>query len=195
MALSSACGRDGWLLLHASAVRIVTPIGERALVVLAGQRGGKSTIAHRACVERGAVLMADDLVLLRPGRDGVTVVGWPTRVCVPAELLGEATLDTLPSEAMLATVVAGQERRRAVVSPPEHQRLFGIGRAGPARLGGILAIIPSACTASARADMLDGDRIGEVLAQAAHVPSQRLMMLDLLGVAGRACVRIHHRCP
>ncbi|HEY6425214.1 MAG TPA: hypothetical protein VIY28_18625 [Pseudonocardiaceae bacterium] len=183
---------DGWLLLHASAVRVVTSVGERALVVLAGQRGGKSTIAHRACVERGAVLMADDLVLLRPERDGVTVVGWPTRVCVPAELLGAATLDALPSGALQATVVAGQERHRLVVSPPEHERLFGIGRAGLARLGGILVISPRAGAAPARADIVDSDRIGEVLVDAARVPSQRLMMLDLLGVAGLAAI---HAAP
>ncbi len=35
---------------------------------------------------------------------------------------------------------------------------------------------------------MDGDRIGEVLAHAARVPSQRLMMLDLLGVAGLAAI-------
>ena len=185
--------RDGWLLLHASAVRIATPVGARALVVLADQGGGKSTIAHRACVERGAVLMADDLVLLRPDRDGVAVVGWPTRVCVSAELLGAATLAALPSGVMRASVVAGRERHRVVVSPPEHQRLFGIGRAGPAPLGGILVIVPSAGAAPARADLVDGGRISEVLAQAAHVPSQRLMMLDLLGVAGLAA--IHAAAP
>ncbi|MGH3842073.1 MAG: hypothetical protein ACRDS0_11605 [Pseudonocardiaceae bacterium] len=176
--------RDGWVLLHASAVRMATSTEERALVVLAGQRGGKSTVAHRACVERGARLMADDLVLLRVGRDGVTVVGWPTRVCVPVELLDNAMLDVLPDGAMLSTVVAGRVRRRMVLSPPEHERLLGIGRAGPTRLGGLLAITASHGGAPTRAGVLHDDRMREVLLEALDVPAQRLMMLDLLGVAG-----------
>jgi hypothetical protein len=52
---------DGWLLIHAAAVRMTAGGGDRALLVLAGQQGGKSTLAHRACAELGAQLLADDL--------------------------------------------------------------------------------------------------------------------------------------
>src|SRR5258708_29779086 len=73
---------DGWLPLHAAAVRITA--GGRALLVLAGQQGGTSTLAHRACVGLGAQLLADDLVLLRSGTGVPHAAGWAARACVPA---------------------------------------------------------------------------------------------------------------
>jgi hypothetical protein len=47
----------------------------------------------------------DDLVLLRFERDGVTVVGWLTRVRVPAELLDNIMVHALRDEAMQTTMV------------------------------------------------------------------------------------------
>ncbi|HUY50346.1 MAG TPA: hypothetical protein VMV92_32345 [Streptosporangiaceae bacterium] len=182
---------DGWLLFHAAAVRITA--GGRALLVLAGPQGGKSTLAHRACVELGAQLMADDLVLLRPGTGVPWVAGWPTRVCVPAELLDDAALAGLPGRLVIQTAASGRERRRVVLSPPEYQRLLGIGRAGPAELGGVLALIPAACSSPgqpARAGAMGRERLAAALAEAARVPAQRLRMLDLLGVAGRPAMAV-----
>ena len=92
---------DGWLLLHASAVRVVTPAGDRAVLVLAGSRGGKSTLAYRACRELGAAHMADDLALARARPDGVEVTGWPTRAGVPVEILDPGLLNSIPGDLIL----------------------------------------------------------------------------------------------
>lgn len=185
---------DGWVLLHAAAVRATADGGDRALLVLAGPRGGKSTIAHRACVELGAGFMADDLVLIRPGADGCPlVIGWPTRICVPVELLDEAMLDALPEPSSALVEDSAQRRRRLVLSPPEYQRLLGVRRAepGPVQLGGVLVVLPQARGlrgASARCLALAGNQLAAAIAEAGRVPAQRLRMLDLLGVAGDPAV-------
>jgi ABC-type multidrug transport system fused ATPase/permease subunit len=61
----------GQLVLHASAVRLENG---RSLAFLGNSGFGKSTLAssfHR----NGAQLISDDSILLRPGDDGVTVIG------------------------------------------------------------------------------------------------------------------------
>jgi hypothetical protein len=177
---------DGWQLVHASAVGLPTSAGQRALLVLAGQHGGKSTMAHRACTELGATFMADDLVLLRADPDCIRVVGWPTRVCVPAELL-PATVGSAPFEQIVHSLMAGQPRRRLVISPTEHERLFGVVRSGPAALGGVLLVLPTAVGSQAdRAGTLAREGLAAAVTEAADVPAQRLMMVDILGVAGPA---------
>jgi hypothetical protein len=182
---------DGWLLLHAAAVRVAAAGGNRTLLILAGQRGGKSTLAHRACVELGARFMADDLVLLRAGSEVPEVTGWPTRVCLPAELLDGPVLAGL-ADRVVTQVTAGGMRRRLVVSPAEYQQLLGVGRAGPAVLGGVLAVVPAGGRSgpAARATVLGGERLAAVLAGAGRVAAQRLRMLDLLGVAGDPAVTV-----
>jgi hypothetical protein len=182
---------DGCLLLHAAAVRAAAADGDRALLILAGQRGGKSTLAHRACVELGARFMADDLVLLRAGSEVPEVTGWPTRVCLPAELLDGRLLAGLADRVVTQVTAAGM-RRRLVVSPAEYQQLLGVARAGPAGLGGVLAVVPAGGRAgpAARATVLGAERLAAVLAGAGHVPAQRLRMLDLLGVAGAPAVTV-----
>ncbi len=189
---------DGWTLLHAAAVRIPAPGGYRALLVLAGPRGGKSTLAHRACTELGAQFMADDLVVLRAGTGRPEVAGWPTRVCIPAELLDDALLGSLPGQQVAQIAVGGRARRRVVVSPPEYQRLLGIDRGGPAPVGGVIAVVPARNGPrgpAARSAPMDADLLAAMLADAARVEAQRLMTLDLLGVAGCAAVAPALRSP
>jgi hypothetical protein len=154
---------DGWTLLHAAAVRVPAPGGDRALLVLAGPQGGKSTLAHRACTELGAQFMADDLVLLRAGTGRPEAAGWPARVCVPAELLDDALLGLLPGRQVAETAVAGRARRRMVVSPPEYQRLLGIDRGGPAPVGGgseCRAVLPLAADQPGLGRRVVGDQAG-----------------------------------
>lgn len=187
---------DGWMLLHAAAVRVMTSDGGRALLVMAGPRGGKSTIAHRACTELGTQFMADDLVLLRPGPAGCpSVIGWPTRVCLPSELLDQALLDASPRPSSARTDVAGGQRRRLILSPPEYQRLAGVMRAepGPVRVGGVLAVLsgePDGKAPPGRCLLLGDEQLAAAMAGAGQVPAQRLRMLDMLGVAGNPATAI-----
>lgn len=175
----------GWRLVHASAVRLPMPAGERAVVVLAGRHGGKSTVAYRACTELGGALMADDLVLMRPGLTGVEVIGWPARACVPAEVLSGDLLASLPADMLVHTEASGIPRSRVVLSPPECERALGIPRAGPAPLGGIVCLsrAPGGGT-GCEVRAMDAAETAGVLAASAATPAQRLMMTDLLGLAG-----------
>jgi len=133
---------DGWHLLHAAAVSIDTDVGPQAVLFLAASHGGKSTLAHRACVELPAKLLSDDLVLLQSRLDGVIAVGWPTRVSVPLELLDAATREKASVGAAL-DALAGGRRRRLVLSLPEYAAMFDVERAGPATLGAIVVVSPS----------------------------------------------------
>ncbi len=178
---------DGWHLVHASAVSIETDDGPQAVLFLAGPRGGKSTLAHRACVELSAKLLSDDLVLLQSGPDGGVAVGWPTRVSVPLELLDAPLREKASGQARLDSTLGGRWRRRLVLSPPEYAAMFHADRAGPTRLGAIVVVDPTAGShrqAMAVDRDVSHDRIGTALTRAAHIPAQRLMMLDLLGIAG-----------
>jgi hypothetical protein len=181
---------DGWVLLHAAAVRVTHDGGDRAVVILAGPRGGKSTIAHRACAELGAGFMADDLVLLKVGdRGSAQVIGWPTRVCVPTELLDQSLFDALPDHSVARIEVSAQGRRRLVLSPPDYQSLLGVTRAqpGPVALGGFLTLLPEASgrrSAWEWCRALTAEQLAMAVAEAGAVPAQRLRTLDLLGVAG-----------
>jgi len=178
---------DGWHLVHAAAVSIDTDAGPRAVLFLAGPHGGKSTLAHRACVELSAKLLSDDLVLLRPRAGGVDAVGWPTRVSVPMDLL-DPTAPATDSGATVLDRVEGRQRHRLVLSPPEYAARFEVQRAGPTTLGSIVVINSTSVDADVDGLVVDpglgADRLGAALTIAAQIPAQRLMMLDLLGVAG-----------
>ncbi len=178
---------DGWQLVHAAAVSIDTDVGPRAVLFLAGPHGGKSTLAHRACVDLSARLMSDDLVLLQPNPDGVIAVGWPTRVSVPLELLDPVTHERAFTGVILDRF-AGGPRRRLMLSPPEYSAMFGIQRAGPTTLGAVIVVSPDDADGGSPALGVDAnlcaDRLSAALTAAGQVPAQRLMMLDLLGVAG-----------
>lgn len=171
---------DGWRLVHASAVRIA----DRALVIAAPPHGGKSTLAHRACAELGAALMADDLVFLGGTNDMPMAVGWPTRVAVPTDCLKAALVRIqFPPDAVVRTRLSGRERERVVLNPAEHRTLTGIEHAGPTRLSALIAIRSGARTGSG------GQRgPGQTAADAfqnAEVPvAQRLFMTDMLGLVG-----------
>jgi hypothetical protein len=173
----------GWLLVHASAVRVVTPAGPRAVLVVAGSGGGKSTLAYRACRELGAGLMADDLALVRAQPGGVQVIGWPTRACVPVEVLDPDLLGSLPGELVSHRSAAGRRRSRLTLRPPEYERLLGISRAGPELLGGIICPSP-ADGGHATASRMTPQQASGVLAAASQVPGQRAAMTDLVGLTG-----------
>lgn len=174
---------DGWLLMHASAVRVATPVGGRAVLVLAGSRGGKSTLAYRACRELGAALMADDLTLARACPDGVEVAGWPTRAGVPVEVLDPGLLASIPGDLISHGTAAGRRRSRVTLRPPEYEQLLSIGRAGPALLGGIICLSPAPGGPAAVSGMPPAQASQE-LAAAARIPVQRATMTDLLGLTG-----------
>lgn len=179
---------DGWHLVHAAAVSIDTDAGTRAVLFLAGPHGGKSTLVHRACVELSARLLSDDLVLLQPHSDGVIAVGWPTRVSIPLELLDAATRERASVGATLEALAGGRRRRRMALSPPQYAAMFDVERAGPTTLGAVVVVSPTDTASGPHVLGVDGDvgadRLGAALTVAARVPAQRLMMLDLLGVAG-----------
>lgn len=157
----------GWRMLHASAV----VVDEVAVVFVAKPGGGKSTLAHRACRELGAAFLADDLVLLGP--EG-TVIGWPTRVCLPCALEGAASVE----DGRMQTDLHG--RRRLVVSLAEH-RALGIVHAPPAPLGAVVHVRPGAALA-ARPWSEESRAAAE--AQVCDIPVQRLYTSDLLGLMG-----------
>ncbi|MGW0670708.1 hypothetical protein [Streptomyces sp. NPDC002746] len=160
----------GWRMLHASAVAV----DGRALVFLAGRHGGKSTLAHRAVRELGALFMADDLVLIGP--DG-TVMGWPARVAVPTHLLHDITVGRRER-----TVVAGVERDRVLFTPAQHRAALGISYSPPVPLGAVVTVDGGeAAVACARADTGVLER---AVVQAACIPQQLLYVSDPLGLMG-----------
>lgn len=170
----------GWRMLHASAVAV----DGAASLFLAASRGGKSTLAHRACTELGAEFLADDLVLLGP--DG-TVVGWPTRVCLPADLPGVADVGMASDR-----VVDGQVRRRRVLTPPEHRVALGVTYSPPVPLGSVVCVVSGSAGAAAdgvgrravQVCHLDWDVLARAQVEALDVPRQRLFTSDLLGLTG-----------
>lgn len=167
---ASRLSARGWQMLHASAV----VLDGAAVLFVAAPGGGKSTLAHRACREVGAAFLADDLVMVGP--DG-TVVGWPTRVCLPHRL------DT-PAPARVGRMVGSAQRRRLVLSLAEH-RALGFTHASPAPLGEVVHVRPGAgADPSCRPWSNESQTIAEV--SATDIPVQRLYTSDLLGLTGGA---------
>lgn len=159
----------GWRMVHASAVAV----RGRALMVLAGPRGGKSVLAHLACRDLGASFLSDDLVLLGP--DG-TVVGWPTRVCLPSDL----------APVGVGRPEGGSERPRVIFGLSEH-RALGIPHNGPRPLGAVIYVrhegdypVGRVCGSVARRR--------SAWAQAERIPVQRMYTSDLLGLTGGPAV-------
>jgi hypothetical protein len=80
MATWMARGLDGELLLHGSSVRLAS----KAVAFLARSGGGKSTLAY-AFVRRGASLLSDDVLPVRPETAGASVaLGTPLRMRMAA---------------------------------------------------------------------------------------------------------------
>jgi hypothetical protein len=165
----------GWQMLHASAVAV----DGAAVVFLADQRGGKSTLAHRACAELGAEFLADDLVLV--GRDR-TVVGWPTRIALSAELVGAQASVGVDHR----TVVAGLPRQRVVLSPAQHRTALKVAYSPPAPLGALVSVEPSLLDerCAAWAIELDEGALDQAVTRAVDVPAQRLYVSDVLALMG-----------
>ncbi|MEU9887569.1 hypothetical protein [Sphaerisporangium sp. NPDC051011] len=173
MFFSSRMLAGGWRLLHASAV----VVDGAAVLFVAGQGGGKTTLAHRACKELGAQFMADDLVMVGPS--GI-VAGWPTRAVLPVGMVS------------LQEASAGRERlvtgtrHRLVLAPAEHRATLGYAR--PTRLGAVVHVTtgvnPAGSDQVAWAAPMDKAGLGAVMADAADIPAQRLYSTDLLGVTG-----------
>ncbi|WP_433259763.1 hypothetical protein ACQPYK_49215 (plasmid) [Streptosporangium sp. CA-135522] len=164
----------GWRLLHASAVMI----GESVVLFTAPSGGGKSTLAHRAHAELDARFMADDLVLVGP--DGV-VAGWPTRVAPPMGLARPE--DARQNRPML---VHGTRRRR-LFTAAEHRA--AVAYAPPAPLSAIVQVSagglpPGRSAGVPTAILLTAAELTAVIAEAAHVPGQRLHSADLLSITG-----------
>lgn len=162
----------GWRMLHASAVAL----GGAAVVFLAPQGGGKSTLAHRACRELGAEFLADDLVLI--SSDG-TVVGWPTRVALPTEMMND-------SAEITRSAVAGRRRSRVVFNPAEHRAAFDTACSPPVPLGALVCVesdVHSAGPVVQSADLVRS-KFESFVASAADVPAQRLFVSDLIGLTG-----------
>ncbi|GGQ09022.1 hypothetical protein [Streptosporangium pseudovulgare] len=168
---SSRMLSGGWRMLHASAVAL----NGVAVLFVASTHGGKSTLAHRACMEMGARFMADDLVLISP--EGV-VAGWPTRVAIPAELaeLGGFAGGGMPDR----QVVAGVLRQRVLLTPQEHRA--AVRPSPPTRLGALVQI--GTAPGSAAGCTLEPAQAEEAAADAGDVPLQRLYSTDLLSVTG-----------
>ncbi|MFF9526686.1 hypothetical protein ACF1DV_32640 [Streptomyces achromogenes] len=163
---------SGWRMLHASAVAV----GDRAVVFLAGRHGGKSTLAHRAVRELGARFLADDLVVIGP--DG-TVVGWPARVAVPAQLAGDAV------GRYERRVVDGVVRERVLFTPAQHRAALGVEYSPPVPLGAVV-IVDGRLVAGAGvgAESADARTLGRAVAGATDVPQQQLYVSDPLGLMG-----------
>lgn len=163
---------SGWRMLHASAVAV----DGRAMVFLAGTHGGKSTLAHRAVQNLGAGFLADDLVLIGP--DG-TVVGWPTRVAVPAQLAGDS------DGRRERRVVAGVVRERVLFTPAQHRATLGVEYSPPVPLGAVVIVDGTgAAEAGVRAEAADAQTLDRAVAGAADVPQQLLYVSDPLGLMG-----------
>ncbi|SFK19999.1 hypothetical protein SAMN05216275_11997 [Streptosporangium canum] len=165
---------SGWRMLHASAV----VVDEVAVLFVAGQGGGKSTLAHRACTELNARFMADDLVLVGP--DGI-VAGWPTRAALPAELAA-------PGEAQGRPLLVKGTRQRILFTPAEHRAVFVY--APPTRLGAVVHVTAAAKPGqgahrpAAWAAPLNPADLTAVVAEAMNIPGQRLYSTDLLCLTG-----------
>ncbi|MFJ3439250.1 hypothetical protein ACIPMU_37730 [Streptomyces cyaneofuscatus] len=77
--------RDGWAVLHASAV--VRPADKATILAFGGKGAGKTTTAL-LLASSGWQLLANDRVLVRPtGENGVEVVPWPSAAAVGLGLL------------------------------------------------------------------------------------------------------------
>ncbi|MEV6986291.1 hypothetical protein AB0M95_34235 [Sphaerisporangium sp. NPDC051017] len=153
---------SGWHMLHASAVAV----NGSAVLFLAGQGGGKSTLAHRACAEIGAAFLADDLILIGPDQ---TVVGWPTRVALPAALVSGSG-EGCPN------------RPRVILSPSQHRVLLNRERSSPVPLGAVVSIVPTAGSEPLLVEQLHCLR--SVQSAALDIPAQRLHTSDVLGLTG-----------
>ncbi|MFC8723795.1 hypothetical protein [Streptomyces bacillaris] len=152
--------RDGWAILHASAV--VRPEDGATLLAFGGKGAGKTTTAL-LLASAGWQLLANDRVLVRPtGERDVEVVPWPSAAALGLGLVdalgwGAAVRGHLQegrsfhptqhdtvTEALLAgdfTPLWEEDRRRErklQVWPDQFPKLFGVALATGGRAAGLL---------------------------------------------------------
>jgi len=152
----------GWLLLHAASVGM----GGRAVLIGGAAGAGKSSLAHLACAQLGAAFMADDLTFIGRTSQGVGALGWPTRVCLPADLME-------PGEGMdheLHDVSSTWRRQRWVLSPSQYSAATRFRRGGLAPV--------------AAAVLLEREGVGGRLEGLAAGPDHTAFMRDTLGLFG-----------
>ncbi|WP_103536036.1 hypothetical protein [Streptomyces sp. SM11] len=152
--------RDGWAVLHSSAV--VRPEDGAALLAFGGKGAGKTTTAL-LLASSGWQLLANDRVLVRPtGTRGVEVVPWPSAAAVGLGLLASlgwgaaarghvkkgGAFHPTQHDAVTTALLAGDftplwedEKRRekkVQVFPDQFTSLFGVELATGGRAAGLL---------------------------------------------------------
>jgi hypothetical protein len=172
--------RDGWAVLHSSAV--VRPDDGATLLTFGGKGAGKTTTAL-LLASRGWQLLANDRVLVRPtGERDVEVVPWPSAAALGLGLLhslgwdGKArehlrnggSFHPTQHESVTEALLAGdhtplwenaRRERKVQVFPDQFPGLFGV----PLATGGLAAgLLFPRIDADAAPDITDGARtLGE----------------------------------
>ncbi len=91
--------RDGWAVLHASAV----VKGGRTVLTFGGKGAGKTTTALALAARHGGGLLANDRVFVRPhGGGGVDVLPWPSAAALGLGLLHALGWDEIARERLEA---------------------------------------------------------------------------------------------
>jgi hypothetical protein len=150
---------DRWVI-HAAAV--VAPDG-RAVVAVGPGGAGKSTVAA-AALGAGWPVLADDLVVLRLGPEGLEVCGVPRPLAVPSEFSG------------LGPAIVGDPRRRRRISGALTDGWWPIGRLA------VLAHGETGSTTVRALDAMEAFRPVRTAHFAADVPSR---MAGWFPIAGR----------
>ncbi|MGC5364571.1 hypothetical protein ACPXCE_23370 [Streptomyces sp. DT24] len=172
--------RDGWAVLHSSAV--VRPDDGATLLTFGDKGAGKTTTAL-LLASHGWQLLANDRVLVRPtGERGVEVVPWPSAAALGLGLLHSLGWDVTAREHLRAggsfhptqhesvteALLAGdhtplwenkKRERKVQVFPDQFPELFGV----PLATGGrAAALLFPRIDADAAPDVVDGTRtLGE----------------------------------
>ncbi|MEU9796893.1 hypothetical protein AB0E27_41220 [Streptomyces sparsogenes] len=105
--IRAALLRDGWTLLHASAV-----VREGKTLLTFGSKGAGKTTTALLLASRGFQLLANDRVFIRPDADGLQVLPWPS-----AAAIGLGLLDALG----LYDVVRDRLKAGEQLHPTQHQ--------------------------------------------------------------------------
>ncbi|GAA1426388.1 hypothetical protein GCM10009601_35220 [Streptomyces thermospinosisporus] len=152
--------RDGWAVLHASAV--VDQRG-RAFLMFGRKGAGKTTTALALAARHGLRLLANDRVFVRPDQGaGVDVLPWPSAAAIglglldalgwfdiaQRRLLGGEQLHPTQHERVTAALLAGDrtplwkegsgEEMKTQVFPDQFERWFGVPLAAGGTAAGLL---------------------------------------------------------